>query len=90
MTLRPQMEAELGVFSRDNKELLLEMDKQKLRLDATSKELMRERQLVSHLKSHSPPKKEVSGCRPGTMQSESHISSSKSPVLARIVQPSPH
>lgn len=44
-----KMEAELSGFSRDNKELLLEMEKQKLRLDATSKEMMRERQLV-HLR----------------------------------------
>ena len=40
------MEAELGVFSRDNKALQLAMSQKDLRLDATSREMLQERQQV--------------------------------------------
>ena len=43
------MEAELGEFSRDNKALQLAMAQKDLRLDATTKEMLQERQKVSRL-----------------------------------------
>ena len=44
------MEAELGEFSRDNKALQLAMAQKDLRLDATSKEMLHERQQAHNLK----------------------------------------
>jgi len=40
------MEGELGEFSRDNKALQLAMTQKDLRLDATSREMLQERQQV--------------------------------------------
>ena len=45
-----QMEAELGEFSRDNKALQLAMSQKDLRLDATAKDMLQERQQVQDLK----------------------------------------
>ena len=44
------MEAELGEFSQDNNALQLAMAQKDLRLDATSKEMLLERQAVHDLK----------------------------------------
>ena len=43
------MEAELSEFSRDNKALQLAMAQKDLRLDATTKEMLLERQQVGRL-----------------------------------------
>ena len=40
------MEVELGDYNRDNKELLRQMEQQDLKLQATTKEMMKERQQV--------------------------------------------
>lgn len=44
-----QMEAELSEFSRDNKALQLAMAQKDLRLDATTTEMLQERQKVDFL-----------------------------------------
>ena len=49
------MEAELGEFSRDNKALQLAMAQKDLRLDATTKEMLQERQKVGRLSFFTPP-----------------------------------
>ena len=64
------MEAELSTFSRENKELMLEMEKQQLRLDATSKEMKRERQLVSN--TNLIPRPNWHGSRTEIVLSETH------------------
>lgn len=43
------MEVELGDYNRDNKELLRQMEQQELKLQATTKEMMKERQQVEYL-----------------------------------------
>lgn len=42
------MEIELSEYSRENKELLRQMEQQELKLQATTKEMMKERQQVSN------------------------------------------
>ena len=41
------MEVELGDYSRENNDLLRQLEQQELKLKATTKEMMKERQLVS-------------------------------------------
>ncbi len=42
-----QMEVELGNYSKDNSALLRQLEQQELKLKATTRELMKERQFVS-------------------------------------------
>ena len=48
------METELSEFSRDNKALQLAMAQKDLRLDATTTEMLQERQKVRHMNFYLP------------------------------------
>ena len=43
------MEVELGDYSRENKDLLRQLEHQELKLKATTKEMMKEQQLVCEI-----------------------------------------